>query len=138
MLFNAMALNCTKVGDADKVDLLYVRVQAIKVCSLDIVITVMAMSVTFKARDLRECKVEILCIVSGREVTTLGLVLDIIGVLGLFRYGMPSDDYRKNRYVGGDVDEENSLNTKSRFALGLIIVGFALQIAGVYWSTGYS
>ncbi|MFY0618705.1 hypothetical protein [Shimia sp.] len=79
---------------------------------------------------------EIVCNVSGREVMTLGLVLDILGVLGLFRYGLPSDAYLEERYVGGDDEKENLLKAKSRIALVLIIVGFALQIAGNYWPTG--
>ena len=65
-------------------------------------------------------------------INSLGLVLDIIGVLLLFRYGLPIDI--TNRGILGisqrmekQKDDRRYL-TRSYIGLSLLIIGFILQI----------
>lgn len=69
---------------------------------------------------------------------TVGLVLDIFGVVLLFRFGLPPDVSRDGavRLVLG-ADEREAWKAKryerlSWAALGLIVTGFALQIVGTW------
>ncbi|MCF1193125.1 hypothetical protein LRR18_16170 [Mangrovimonas sp. AS39] len=68
-------------------------------------------------------------------LNSIGLVLDIIGVIMLFKYGLPAD-VSKDGTVGLALQETNyddirkwkKYNFWSRFALGLLVLGFLLQI----------
>jgi hypothetical protein len=74
------------------------------------------------------------------NLTTLGLSFDIIGVLLLWRYGLPKEDIKRDGSMGykqprtneKDVSKAKTYDCFSHFGLGLIIAGFALQIAGAY------
>ncbi len=69
----------------------------------------------------------------------LGLIFDIIGVLMLFKYGLPS---KLKEHSGGLLLEENPKQEKQRIAenskitkwaysgLTLLIIGFLFQIIG--------
>ncbi|MEZ4968762.1 MAG: hypothetical protein R2814_03695 [Flavobacteriaceae bacterium] len=68
-------------------------------------------------------------------INSIGLFFDIIGVVLLFKYGLPADISKDGSirmiFQGTDHDEVNKwkkYNFWSRFALILIIIGFALQI----------
>lgn len=71
-------------------------------------------------------------------ITTLGLSLDIVGVLLLFRFGLPPSVRRGGgMYLKVGVDQREARKAArydwySRLALVLIILGFALQIAGAW------
>lgn len=78
--------------------------------------------------------------------SSVGLILDIIGVLMLFEYGLPS----KLRERGGSLSlEESSEDEKERIlhnkkivcrsyiGLSLIILGFILQLIGTNLSLFY-
>ena len=68
-------------------------------------------------------------------VNCIGLTFDIVGVLILFKYGLPAD-VSKNGSIGlileqtdkKAIDKWNKYNICSRIDLGLIIVGFLFQI----------
>ncbi len=73
-------------------------------------------------------------------VSSVGLILDIVGVSLLFKYGLSSDI----RETGGQiltwgVDEEvkkeyQRYKRMSRLALGCLVVGFALQLTSNFLS----
>ncbi|NIK93642.1 hypothetical protein GZ212_15890 [Mangrovimonas sp. CR14] len=68
-------------------------------------------------------------------INSIGLIFDIIGVIMLFKYGLPAD-VSKDGYIGLAIQETNyedirkwkKYNFWSRFALVLLILGFMLQI----------
>ena len=65
----------------------------------------------------------------------MGLGLDIVGVILLYRYGLPSrypEDGISLIWPGGDSDpkEQNRFKNLSRSAIILLILGFVLQIVG--------
>lgn len=76
----------------------------------------------------------------NKILSSIGLLLDIIGVILLFLYGLPSkvkEDDRGQIYltVGNDEEAANRERNRfkryrflSRFALALLIIGFSLQI----------
>lgn len=70
-------------------------------------------------------------------VTTFGLVLDIIGVVLLFKFGLPPSVNRHGHNFttlgGQDEDEIKTGKLYDRIswgALALLVIGFGLQIAG--------
>ena len=78
---------------------------------------------------------------SAATVNSVGLALDILGVIFLFRYGLPPDVHLGRAgtnvlYGGGDTPAEIEEKTKrykrykrnSWVALGLLVLGFTLQI----------
>jgi len=75
--------------------------------------------------------------------STIGLVTDIIGVILLFMYGLPSKIVGPPvRIVEQDITDEeqnkNSFITKmSYFGLSLLILGFIFQLIGV-WINSFS
>mgnify|MGYP006125516925 FL=1 len=69
-------------------------------------------------------------------LNTIGLTIDIVGVILLFKYGLPSDlNKHGNIYKAlegtnfDEVKKYKKYNCWSRIALGLVITGFTLQIA---------
>lgn len=75
---------------------------------------------------------------SPEIVNTLGLALDIVGVLLLFWFGLPPDVSRRGA-VGWTLgtDEAEARKAKryewiSWTALGLIVAGFGLQIVATW------
>jgi hypothetical protein len=77
--------------------------------------------------------------------SALGLLLDFIGVLILFKYGLPSKiKTLDNCLDAGDLTDAEKeqillMNRKitiwAKWGLGMIILGFALQFAGVIFRT---
>ena len=70
-------------------------------------------------------------------VNSIGLILDIAGVGLLFKYGLQADVTEKGGttilFGGGKSDEEAKREYRfykrmSRFGLGCLMVGFALQL----------
>ncbi len=64
-------------------------------------------------------------------LNTIGLILDIFGVIGLFRYGLPPLVFlnhvkAKESYPS---EKEPIYSIRSKIALSLIIIGFLLQIS---------
>lgn len=64
-----------------------------------------------------------------------GLIFDIIGVLGLFRYGLPSDLNKQGHvfYVHEkknqeQIDKYKVYERNSKISLVLIVIGFLLQL----------
>jgi hypothetical protein len=65
----------------------------------------------------------------------IGLSLDIIGVIILFKYGLPSDLNKKGLYFRvAEGFDQNEIDKYKRFeiwsfiGLGLIIIGFIFQL----------
>ena len=70
---------------------------------------------------------------SPEVVSTIGLTLDIVGVAIVFRYGLPEEMPEPAVPTWGGTPAETVRKKKlyptfSRIGLGLIVVGFALQI----------
>ena len=67
-------------------------------------------------------------------INSIGLLLDVFGVILLFCYGLPPDvDRRRRQFLTWGKDEEQARKGKrfdrtSRLTLGLLIFGFTLQI----------
>ncbi len=70
-------------------------------------------------------------------LTVIGLITDIIGVIMLFIYGLPSKVKEKGSAFGGTETNEaerqrlaynKSIELKARLGLGLLIAGFIFQI----------
>ena len=72
--------------------------------------------------------------------TIIGLTLDVLGVIGLYKYGLPSDVIKPDpnsgdRFVAegkpSDYDERlkeyNDYKCKSQISLTFILIGFLLQ-----------
>ena len=72
-------------------------------------------------------------------LNTLGLILDIIGVIILFKFGLPAD-VSKEGHIGmafqgtntDDIKKYKKFDIWSRIGLGLLILGFLLQIVSNY------
>lgn len=62
----------------------------------------------------------------------IGLALDIFGVVMLFLYGLPSRMPSADAFTWGAPSEAEGkrFKWKSYAGLGLLVVGFALQIVG--------
>ncbi len=78
------------------------------------------------------------------EVNSIGLALDIAGVLVLFKYGLPSkvrEGGVQHLLLEGTDNEQTLLFTLyQRFArcgLGLLVLGFALQIISNLMKGGF-
>ena len=75
---------------------------------------------------------------SPELVNTLGLGLDIAGVILLFRFGLPPDVRRNGaNYFTWGADESEARKAKqydkiSWSALGLILLGFLLQFVSTW------
>ena len=76
-------------------------------------------------------------------VSSVGLFLDIVGVVLLFKYGLPADVREKGGTIisfgGGKRDEEAKREHRqykrfSRIGLGFLIVGFVLQLVSNFLS----
>lgn len=69
-------------------------------------------------------------LMSGLQMNTLGLSLDIVGVIMLFCYGLPPKVFRKGvlTWRGATEKEERRSERLSYVALVLLVVGFALQL----------
>ena len=75
-------------------------------------------------------------------VSSVGLVLDIVGVSLLFKYGLSPELRESGGSVlvwGGGMSSEEAKEYRrykrmSRIALGLLVVGFVLQIVGNFLS----
>jgi hypothetical protein len=72
-------------------------------------------------------------------ISTIGLVLDLVGVLLLFKYGLPSDiskDGVTTLSIGTTNNKEikkwKKYNLWSKIGLGFIFIGFILQIISNY------
>ena len=73
-------------------------------------------------------------------INSLGLFLDIVGVVILFKFGLPASISREGAVflTTAETDEEekakaNKYDRWSKFGLLLLIGGFALQIASNYF-----
>lgn len=73
-------------------------------------------------------------------IATIGLLLDIVGVIILWRFGLPPSVDREGRirYVAPSKDESEILKARrsdvlSRLAIVLILLGFALQIVALHF-----
>ena len=71
-------------------------------------------------------------------LSTSGLVLDIAGVILLYKYGLPAEVRRSGiQLIGWGLDEEEIKEAKryDRISLGaicLLVVGFGLQIVSTW------
>ncbi|MXX73092.1 MAG: hypothetical protein F4Y73_14705 [Gemmatimonadetes bacterium] len=71
-------------------------------------------------------------------INTGGLLLDIVGVVLLFRFGLPPDVSRDGAVVWTLGTDEGEVRKAKRFvwvswaALGLIVTGFILQIVSTW------
>jgi hypothetical protein len=70
-------------------------------------------------------------------LTSIGLILDILGVIMLFMYGLPSNVKENGSGFGGSENEEQrqkrllnnkTIKMKAQFGLGLLITGFLFQL----------
>lgn len=75
--------------------------------------------------------------ISSSEISAFGLCLDIIGVLLLWRFGLPPDVRRSGHsYLVLEGEDENEKKKAklydkiSHAAILLIVIGFALQAVG--------
>jgi hypothetical protein len=75
--------------------------------------------------------------VIGTVISSVGLVFDIVGALLLWKYGLPAPINRGGvqHLILEQIDEVEAETTRkfdrnSRWGLGLLILGFALQFAG--------
>ena len=81
-------------------------------------------------------KTPILGVYLGMDSTTIniiGLIFDVLGVAGLFIYGLPAKHNQDGvvvKVMEGNADKKpfERLVIKSRVSLALIIIGFGLQI----------
>lgn len=72
-------------------------------------------------------------------INTIGLIFDLIGILILFKYGLPSD-VDKNGFIPLILEQEDEGEKKkwkiynfwSKIGLGFIFVGFIFQITSNY------
>jgi hypothetical protein len=71
----------------------------------------------------------------GRTVNAVGLVMDIVGALLLWQFGLPEALARDGgEFLWEEPTPEGKKKAKrnvrwSRFAIGLIVLGFLLQLA---------
>jgi hypothetical protein len=75
-----------------------------------------------------------ICFNTGRDLNSLGLGLDILGVLALFRYGLPGDLFTRSVILDGSFPDgaEEKMQRRSRIALCMILTGFLLQMVSNY------
>ena len=73
-------------------------------------------------------------------LSSIGLILDIIGVILLFKFGLPEnlsrEGYDVMRFVGINEDEKRKAKLYDRWAkvaLMLLVFGFALQLISKYF-----
>ena len=73
-----------------------------------------------------------MCITFSQWFTTAGLLLDIAGVILLFKYGLPSKMPGGDFKITGDGTTKEEIRYKrgAYAGLGLLIAGFSLQIVG--------
>ena len=78
---------------------------------------------------------------SAVTISSIGLVLDIIGAILLWKYGLPEAINRGGeQFLTLEQSDENEAAKARRYdwyskvALTLLIMGFALQLAGNYLS----
>lgn len=74
-------------------------------------------------------------------VNSFGLVLDIVGVVLIWLYGIPEPISRRGaQYLTTGLRDENEkkkaerFHTLSKVGIGLIVVGFVLQLASNFLS----
>jgi hypothetical protein len=75
-------------------------------------------------------------------INVIGLVLDIIGILMLFKYGLPSDLNKKGSIFmvleqvdNNEIKKYKKYERLSYLALSLIIIGFILQALSTMWTS---
>ncbi|MDO8544568.1 MAG: hypothetical protein Q7S40_29355 [Opitutaceae bacterium] len=75
------------------------------------------------------------------DISSFGLVLDIVGALLIWKFGLPEEVYRSGRvpaiYNPATPDEEKKIRKYDRLAtIGVLalVCGFALQLVGTLWS----
>lgn len=69
----------------------------------------------------------------GECLVSSGLALDIVGVLLLYRYGLPSRYPKRTRLVLHDEPDELGQRRFKRLSgvgIGMLVTGFALQLLG--------
>ena len=74
---------------------------------------------------------------SGKWLTSIGLVLDIIGVCILFKFGFPQPDLSEDIAIGAGTDPNAARKRKfyqviSSLGLICLVGGFALQLWGTW------
>lgn len=68
-------------------------------------------------------------ILSQPFVNSVGLVFDIVGVLLIFFYALPVTNGKARESSNEPTDEEVAKSNKiARFGLGLLVLGFVLQL----------
>ncbi|NQU52071.1 MAG: hypothetical protein HQ522_05985 [Bacteroidetes bacterium] len=70
-------------------------------------------------------------------LSSIGLLLDIVGVIMLFRFGLPSKVGDAPGLVIGDILPETVkknvyIKRMAYVSLGFLIIGFSLQLAGMF------
>lgn len=75
---------------------------------------------------------------SSQWSNAIGLICDIIGVVMLFKYGLPAEvnQHGHSFLIGEQDDEEEKIKWKkynflSKIALGFLLLGFVLQFIAV-------
>ena len=76
------------------------------------------------------------------DINSIGLILDILGVIILFKFGLPSN-INKNGSVGmafikkdeSEIKKWKLYNFWSRFGLIIILLGFICQIVSNYFKS---
>lgn len=77
----------------------------------------------------------------NNAINVIGLILDVIGVIGLFRYGLPArhnkDGAIYKAYSNAEAEAKElkaylKLKRKSHISLIIVIVGFSMQILSVF------
>ena len=74
------------------------------------------------------------------EINTLGLIFDIFGAIGLFRFGLPRKNINKEGSGGFRQEQDDEGEKKlwkeydhySKISLGFLILGFSLQLISNY------
>jgi hypothetical protein len=71
----------------------------------------------------------------SKVVNSIGLVMDVVGVLLLFKFGLPEDVRRKGQsYLLLEETDQNEIAKAecydfwARIALGLVVLGFVAQL----------
>ena len=74
----------------------------------------------------------IVCLLRPDVVNSAGLVLDIGGVVILFCYGLPAEIRKEHLLSVGENEKQvrkwNHYKRISRLGLGLLVLGFSLQL----------
>lgn len=63
-------------------------------------------------------------------INIIGLVLDIVGAIGLFFFGVPGKDFSDNTVIMNNypIEKEKMYRSLSKVSLMLIILGFIMQL----------